>query len=316
MARHIDAELGKAGWLAERQDRSLYLVGGAWRTLARVHMAHTEYFLHIIDNYQVDPAGLRELSRLLSRQSAESLAHIAGVSSRRMDTLPLGALVLRRLLKAARPARAIFSAHGLREGLLYAALGEAERRRDPLIEACAAMAVQENRFAIVGTEMFDWMTPLFPSESPAWARLRLASCMLSDVGWRVHPDHRDHQAYRRVLRAPMPGIDHYGRAVIALSVFVRYNGRITVEDLAPAVRLLGESDVATVERIGLALRLAHTFSGCTPGAITATRLDVGRRKLTFQVDQGVRDLAGEIVQRRLDALARSLNKRGVIAGLA
>ncbi len=315
LRRHVDDQLGRVEWLALWLDRPLYLIGGAWRSMARITMARSGYFLEIIDNYLVDPAGLRDLAHLISRQSAESLEQIAGVSTRRLDTLPDSALVLHRLLKATLPSRAIFSGHGLREGLLFDALGDAERRRDPLIEACSAMAVQENRFAIVGQELFDWMAPLFPTEKSTWARLRLAACLLSDVAWRVHPDHRDHQAYRRILRAPIPGIDHHGRAAIALAIFARYKGAVTGDQLVPAVRLLSEADAAKVERIGLALRLAHTFSGGTPGAIAATELEVGPSELIFRVGRAVMHLTGETVQRRLDALARTFDKKGVVAGL-
>ena len=55
-------------------------------------------------------------------------------------------------------------------------------------------------------------------------RLRHAACLLSDIGWRVHPDpprrgnaEPDHQ---RLFRLDQPS----GRRLVALSVFDRYAG--------------------------------------------------------------------------------------------
>ena len=102
---------------------------------------------------------------------------------------------------------------------------------------------------------------------------------------------------------------------IALSIFARYRGAVIGDQLVPATRLLDKADLARIEEIGLALRLAHTFSGGTPGVIAATELEVGPSELIFRVGRNVSDLTGETVQRRLGALARTFDKKGVVAGL-
>ncbi|MCG8693060.1 MAG: Ppx/GppA family phosphatase [Minwuiales bacterium] len=312
LRRHVDQSLEGVEWLPTMRGQPLYVVGGGWRSLARVHMAQTNYPLHIIDNYTVEPTVIREISRLLSRQSRGSLQRLAGVSSRRVDTLPHAAFALRRLLKIAAPDRVVFCAHGLREGLLYDRLTPTEKKRDPLLESCRAMAERENRFAIVDQELFDWMSPVFEGETKDEARLRSVACLLSDVGWRVHPDYRDQQAFRRVLRAPFPAIDHAGRGLVALAVLWRYRGNHD-EGLVTAVkRLLTEQQIERAQKIGLALRLAHTLTGGTPGALGDASLTVGDDRLTLTLGPTVTDLSGEIVQRRLDALAKAMGRIGEI----
>src|SRR3546814_5528101 len=74
-----------------------------------------------------------DFTRLISKQSKESLARVEGVPRRRQDSLPLAALVLRRLLKALEPKEVIFSANGLREGIAYAMLDERQRSEDPML---------------------------------------------------------------------------------------------------------------------------------------------------------------------------------------
>src|SRR5205823_2012694 len=49
----IDDALDRAPRLKDGKGRDLHLVGGAWRALARIHMEHARYPLHIIHNYVI-----------------------------------------------------------------------------------------------------------------------------------------------------------------------------------------------------------------------------------------------------------------------
>src|SRR5690606_25152482 len=101
----------------------------------------------------------------LSRQSRESLVRIAGVSKRRLESLPTAALVLRRLIRAAEPKNVIFSANGLREGICHAGLSDRVRREDPLLAATREIAAREGRFGDRGAELLSFTAPLFENES-------------------------------------------------------------------------------------------------------------------------------------------------------
>src|ERR1044072_37573 len=50
-------------------------------------------------------------------------------------------------------------------------------------------------------------------------RLRHAACLLSDIGWRVHPDHRGEETLSLITNGNFGSISHQGRAFVALSVF-------------------------------------------------------------------------------------------------
>ncbi len=306
--KFVDDKLATVDWLANMIGRPFYVVGGNWRALGRVHMEQTHYPIHIVDNYTLDAATVRDISRLMARQSRGSLTRITAVSSRRVETVPLAALVLRRLLKIIDPSRVVFSAQGLREGVLYRGLSTAQRRRDPLLEACTEMARHENRFAVAGRELFEWTGPLFPGEDEAAARLRHAACLLSDVGWRVHPDYRGEQAFRRILRAPVPGIDHRGRATVALAVHARYRGDGDQRVVSAALRLLDADQQRTARQIGFALRLAHTLGGGTAAALPDTDLQLTVDELVLRVGPSTTDLVGEVVERRVNALARAFER--------
>ena len=302
----IDRAFAAVPWLDAVRGRSLYLVGGAWRAIARIHMAQTNYPLRIIHHYRLSLGEADEIARLLSRQSRESLLRLEGVPRRRHDTLPLAALTLRRLLKRVAPREVVFSAHGLREGMGYAALSEAVQAEDPLLAAARDMAAYEGRFGEHGTELFEFTAPLFGGEGAAQARLRQAACLLADTAWRVNPDYRGEQAFRRILRAPFAGIDHPGRAFIALAVYARYEGGCNEQTVAQVRGLAREEELARAVRLGLALRLASTLSGGAAGVLGEITLVPEGGSLLLEAAPSAVDLMGETVVRHHEALARNL----------
>lgn len=305
----IDRHLEALGWLADARGKQLYAVGGAWRSLARVHMAHVDYPLHVIHHYTLRRDRAEEFCDLVAGLSRESLERVGDVSRKRIETLPLAALVLSRVLRHARPTELVFTATGLREGCIYDQLTPAERRRDPLISACTEIARTSARFAVDGQGLMAWIAPLFRKSQPAEARLRLAACDLSDIAWREHPDYRAEIAFLRTLRMPITGIDHPGRAFIALAIFTRYEGRADAAVTRPAWQLLDEDALRKAHTLGLALRLAYTLSAGAPGILDQVKLALDRSTLELSVEARARHLIAETVERRLEALARSLNRR-------
>ena len=308
----IDRHLGSVTWLEPLRGRTFYPVGGAWRTLARIHMDQTGYPLHVIHHYDISRRQADDLARVLGHLSRRSLASMPGLSKRRIETLPFAALLLERLLRLARPDRIVFSAFGLREGHLFAGLTAAEKTKDPLITACAELAEAEARSGDQGRLLSDWIEPPFRDETVEQRRLRMAACVLSDIGWREHPDYRAEQVFTRILRLPVSGIDHRGRVALALAVYVRYGGDPEAEEIHPILSMLPEEDRARWQQVGLALRLAYSLSGATPGLLRQTGLLLTSTQVRLQLPKSNEVLYGEAVERRLESLAKALGKSGAV----
>ncbi len=307
MKAHADRLLTELQWLDEARGRDLYLVGGAWRAIARIHMAQTNYPLHIIHQYRASADELSEMTRVLGRQSKDSIVRLAGVPKRRLETVPTAALVLRRLIKRVRPAHIVFSANGLREGLHFDILPPAARSEDPLIALCRDMGMRESRFGLSGEDLHRFLSPVFLGESADEERLRFAACLLADVAWRVNPDYRGEQAFRRILRAPFVGIDHPSRAFVALAVHARYEGHIEGPAVEMSLPLLAEPDRQRALQLGLAIRFAEALAGGTDRMDALGEISIEGGNLIFQVTQAGRPLLGEVVSRRFQDLASCLS---------
>ncbi|HCX66785.1 MAG TPA: Ppx/GppA family phosphatase, partial [Rhodobiaceae bacterium] len=158
--------------------------------------------------------------------------------------------------------------------------------------------------------------PLFANdvlgETEEEARLRHAACILADIGWYVHPDYRAHHAMTQILLAPFSGIDHQGRLYLARVGYHRHEGRGEPEMIGNLSAYIPERDNDRALTLGLALRLAFTLSGATMGMLPKTRFEVGKNTLTLILPKKYEALAGEIVVKRLAALAKALGRKSDI----
>ncbi|MHA4801778.1 hypothetical protein, partial [Enterococcus faecium] len=82
-----------------------------------------------------------------------------------------------------------------REGWLYAQLDEAERQRDPLVEAAQMIGLPAARVHNFAPALVQWTAVLFPGETAAEARLRIAACALSDIVWHDNQDLRASESF-------------------------------------------------------------------------------------------------------------------------
>jgi exopolyphosphatase / guanosine-5'-triphosphate,3'-diphosphate pyrophosphatase len=290
----------------------LYLVGGAARAIARLHMEHTQYPLHIIHRYTISRREAEGFLDIIGRQSRKSLERITTVSRRRLDVVPLAALVLRKLITFAGPQSVVFSALGLREGYAYGLVPAEERIPDPLIAGYMVVGRRQSRFRLDGDLLQQWTSPLFGDFSDAVRRRHRAACWLSDLAWSEHPDYRSKQAFIRSLTLPFAGSTHPDRVFVATALHARYGGSAEDPVKEPTQRLLDEGATDEARTLGLALRLAYTLCAGSIELLAALGLGRSDNTLTLDVPSESNLFVGETVQRRLDAVARSLSLNPVI----
>lgn len=310
--RAVDALIAEAGWEGAGAGLPLYLVGGSWRSLARLDMHQTGYALPIIHQYEMPPATIARLSRTLAHISKSSLRAIPNLSSGRIPTLGDACALLGVLVRHLGARTTIVSAFGLREGLLYAALPGEERARDPLITAARAEGRRLGRFPEHGDLLDSWIAPLFEGEGAALARLRHAACLLADVGWSANPEFRAERGVEIALHGNWVAIDAAGRALVAQALFTALGGGASAP--APIPTLAAPEPLRAAMAWGLAMRLGQRFSGGLAGPLTRSALALDDTAVTLQLGAGDRALYSEAVERRHKALAAALGRQAVVAG--
>ena len=305
LSETIEHAFASASVLRAAGGKDLFLVGGAARAIARLHMEHTHYPLHIIHQYAIPRREAESFFDVVSRQSRKSLERITTISRKRLEVVPLAALVLRKLIAAALPQRVVFSALGLREGYAYGLVPKEDRATDPVIAAYKAVGRRQSRFHLDGDRLQQWTAPLFPNLSEVMRRRHRAACWLSDLAWSEHPDYRAEQAFIRSLTMPFAGSTHADRVFVATALHARYGGPADDQVKEALRQLLDERSVQEARTLGLSLRLAYTLCAGSIELLAEVELDRVGSRLVLEVPADSSLFVGETVQRRLDAVARS-----------
>ncbi len=156
---------------------------------------------------------------------------------------------------------------------------------------------------------------MFPKETPAETRLRVAVCALSDLVWRDPPDLRDSESFRRILQFPFIGVDHKERVFLAAAIHYRYAGRRDAPWLDPAISLLAPAERSRAEILGRALLLAYRNLGGVPAILEGARLTIEPDRVRLAAE-AARAPDSEVVGDRLKLLASALGVKNfeVVSG--
>ena len=309
--RVVERGVAEAGWKGKGAELPLYLVGGSWRALARLVMHMTDYPLPIVHGYAMPATMAPRLIRALGQLDKARLKEVPGLSSSRAATLSDAAMILALISRELGTSSFITSAYGLREGVLHRNLPADVRAMDPLICATREEGRRQGRFPEHGDLLDRWIAPLFADEGPADARLRHASCLLADVGWRAHPEFRAERGLETALHGNWVGIDARGRAMMAQALYTSFGASGEPKIVAT---LAAPEDRARAMRWGYAMRLGQRLSGGVAGPLRTSALEISVAGLALCLKPADRALYGEAVERRHKTLAASFGVKALLVG--
>lgn len=302
--RRVGAVLRDAGWSNAGAGKPFYLVGGSWRSLARVDIRDRGYPLPILHGYAMPPARISLLRRKLPTLEKGWFRSVPHLSGGRVPTLGAAADLLDVLLPVIGSRETVVSAFGLREGLLYRQLSPAESRLDPLIVAARDEGRHRGRFPEHGDLLNNWISPLFVDESPADGRLRHATCLLADTSWRANPEFRVALGIETALHGNWVAVDGRGRAMMAAALAASLGAQPPYPDPLPA--LANPDDLQRATCWGLAIRLAQRLSGGVAGPLNRSSIRRAEGAVELVWHDADRALCGESVEKRLKGLGAAL----------
>lgn len=311
LERHVRKLLKKAGWDSVEAGLPFYLVGGSWRSLARLDMHLQDFALPVIHHYEMPPERAEHLVRVVSHMQRDTMKAIPALTGTRIPTLPGAAALLSVMVRQLQSSSLIVSAYGLREGLLFENLPKDVRDQDPLLVAVAAEGEAQGRFPGHGDMIESWIAPLFLEDGANWRRIRRAACLLADVGWRANPDFRSERGVEIALHGNWVGIDVEGRAMLAQALHSNFGGGVQVPEAL--ARLARPEALRRAALWGLAIRLGQRLSGGVEGPLLGGRLDADQEMLTLTLPERHADLYGEAVERRLKSLAQAFGLKYRVA---
>ena len=306
-ARLAREALARVDSLPRLAGRDFYAVGGTWRALARLCMRARDYPLEVMHNYVLPSFDGLEYSQLIEQAEIERPELVKSVASSRRASLAYGAAVLDEIVRRGAPRRIVLSALGVREGLVYERLTPERRADDPLLIAAAALNRAHARDPAHGEELFGWVSGFLATaplaESDDERRLRRAACLLSDIAWRAHPDHRAETAFATIVNSGLIGIDHVERVALALSASCRHVASL---DEIPhrALALLTPRETERARALGAAMRVAYILSAGQGGVLARAPMRIEGGRVVVALPADLAPLRNDRLMNRMRPLAR------------
>lgn len=312
LRKHIGGIIDEAMTRIGNHHRQIYLVGGSWRAIARLDMHRVKYPMTVLHEYRMTPESVLETVDWIGRQNLGELRGKLGISSSRMELVPLASQVLGELVTRFAPQSLAVSSYGIREGLLYEQMPASLRSRDPLIEAARFSERQMARMPGFGKKLHQFLEPIFKNPEPSLERLIRAACLLHDTTWRTHPDYRADACFDNVTRANMAALSHPERIFLGLSLLHRYRNSRANAAMAPLFALLSEKEIRDAEVLGKAMRFGAMFSVKDPCEAGQLKYSPKKNVLELRLNDTGRALMGEVAQARFNSLANALGAEPVV----
>ncbi|MEO9468866.1 Ppx/GppA family phosphatase [Parasphingorhabdus sp.] len=310
LKRQVRKMLKTTGWPKGVEDLPFYLVGGSWRSLARLDMHDSGYPLPVIHHYQMEPSRARRLVSRLARLDKAKLKAVPGLSTSRIPTLDDAAWLLSFIVRYLGSSRMIVSAYGVREGMLYQGIGKQESKRDPLLMATEDSGASQARFPANSKLLGKWIAEIFSNDPVEWQRIRQAACNLGDVAWRANPNFRAERGLVMGLHGNWIGIMGPEREMLGQTLFTSFGGGAKV--FPGGGKLADEKATERAICWGLAMRLAQRLSGGTRNPLEQTKLRKVDGRLELSMAADLQDLYGEAVAKRHEQLANMMNLEAVL----
>ncbi|MGI3170456.1 Ppx/GppA family phosphatase [Pseudooceanicola sp. C21-150M6] len=294
-----------AAQMGMQRDR-LFLVGGSWRAIARIDMDRQNYPLHVLHEYRMSTKAVRATAEYIREQDLGELRNRCGISSARMELVPLASEVLAEVVRTFHPHDIAVSSYGIREGMLYQQMPPELRDRDPLIEACRFAEAKDARLPGFGRTLYDFILPIFRAAKPDRQRIIRAACLLHDVTWRAHPDYRAEVCFDNATRANLGGLKHSERIYLGLALLHRYRNKREGTSFEELYQYIPPEDRLQAEIVGKAMRFGAMLwleKGAIPGEF---RWFPKKKVLELRLTEAAWPLLGEVAMSRLKSLASSL----------
>lgn len=322
LSEEADGKIAKAQKIAEAAlkdfewpelapgERTFYAVGGTWRSLGRLHLVQKNYPLHVMHNYEISAEDAIDFCRKIMVPNLDGVENADIVSKQRRPLVPIGAVVLEQVLLSMKAERVLFSATGVREGLLHERLSPEMQAHDPVIEAARELCILRARSPEHSEELIAWTDELFKvleiEETANERRLRHAACLLADIGWRAHPDYRGEQSLNIISNASFVGVDHASRAYLAAAVFYRHEG-LREGALSEVIRhLFTERLRIRAKMLGATMRVASLLSASIAGLLPKVAIVKTEAGIALDLGKALAELDGERLRKRAAQLGKAI----------
>jgi len=265
--------------LGELKGKTFYAVGGGFRAIAKVHITMCAHPIRVIHNYAIASQELFPLLEALISSSKADASKFAGLSDDRSETIQYSAAILRKVIEMGEPSEVVFSAYGVREGFVYSMLTDKIRMQDSLIASSAHLSKLSGVDSSYSFALLRWLKASMGKLSGWQERIVEAASALSEISWCEHPDYRAEFAFQRAIEFPLIGIDHKGRAMLAVSLYHRYKTKPKKYFQEIVGAILNGEEIRFAVTLGLLMGVAGKYSRADAHALEGIGIKIEADKV-------------------------------------
>lgn len=305
LAKYIKKLLKDEKWLSKKKFNNLYLVGGTWRALFKLHLFQNNHPVHIIHQYSVDNNVLSKFVEKISSFNKSKLKAVEYISKSRTPYLPYSCIILYEIMNVINPKNIICSISGLREGSLSIDYFKDVKESEIFHKALENIAKKRGDLGSNYKKYYNFIQPVFEGNEHFNKKLLYLACVLSHMDWGLGAFQKAELVFEETINTPLLRLTHKERIQLALSCYWRYCS-IKYDPKMEYLTLLNNNEIFSSKQVGAALRFSQSLTSISTIFLEEFKLYKRGNAVFLKIPSQHQEIISKQVTKRFKALAREL----------
>ena len=292
------------------KQENLYLIGGNFRALSKIHMFLKNLSFKLIQDYSVDAKDfLDTIEKKIFISGKPNKKFVAKFSSSRVDTIPYAFLVLKKLIYYTKLKTIYFSSNSIREGIIFDILNK--KNYDPFIDQ--VIKLSRNTISLeMAKKTNKWIQKfLLKNKIVIDKHLCLACCILLNFSRDIHPENRRIFTLERVFYYPFSYLTRSQRVYLSLAMYFRHSNGLKDKEAKQLAKGVDKQKIKELVFFGQCLRLIyHITAGKDCAHLKYCELTLNNKKLYLKVKKKEYLFKSNAIVRGLNNAGKSLGLKG------
>ena len=305
LPKYVKKLLREEKWLSKKKFNNLYLVGGTWRSLFKLHLFQNNHPVHIIHQYSVNRSTLTKFVEKISNFNKSKLKTVEYISKSRTQYLPYSSIILNEIMTITNPKKILCSISGLREGSLSIDHLKNTKETEIFNKSIEYIASKRGDLGSTYQKYFKFILPVFDGNEHYNKKLLYLACVLSHMDWGLGAFQKAELVFQETLNTPLLRLTHKERIQLALSCYWRYCS-IKYNPKFEYLTFLNNNEIFSSKQVGAALRFSQSLTSISTIFLEEFKLYKRGNSIFLKIPSQHQEIISKQVTKRFKALAREL----------
>lgn len=292
-------------WLSKKTFNNLYLVGGTWRALLKLHLFQNNHPVHIIHQYSVEKIRIQSFINNISSFNKSKLKSVEYISKSRTPYLPFSSIILNEIIDLINPKNILCSISGIREGALAIEYFKETSHNQIFNNSLNYIALKRGDIGYNYKKYYNFLKPIFDDNDYFNDDLLNLACVLSHMDWGLGAFQKAELVFNETLNTPLLRLTHNDRIKLALSCYWRYCN-IKYNPQIEYLKYLNNNEIYSSKQVGAALRFAHTLTSISTIFLEEFKLYKRGNSLFLKIPFDHQEIISKQVTKRFKSLSREM----------